>query len=85
MVVEIGLRDRQRRVAAYQRSGRGIRRQAIEVRIVQDGDPLFGFLRQAFPDSAEVLARNILIAKNAAARVAVGDPFRVLRDRKAAV
>jgi hypothetical protein len=50
----------QGRIAAHQHPGGGIGRQAIEIRIAQDGDPLFGFLQQACLDGFDVLARHIL-------------------------
>src|SRR3984893_2243437 len=81
VVIEFRLGEGQGGIAAYQQAGGGVGRQAIEIGIDQDGGPLLGFLQQAGLGGRDILARDGLLSKGAAARIAISDPFRVFRDR----
>ena len=73
------------RVAANQSSGGRIGGETVEIRIGQDIDSLFRFLQQAVPDSFDFLPFDAEPAKNAAARIALADPFGIFHDREVAV
>src|SRR5262249_34047963 len=71
--------------AADQRTGGGVGRKAIEIRIAQDRDPLLGFRQQASGDRLEILEAYGLASENAAALVASPNPLRILFHGQKAV
>jgi hypothetical protein len=85
MLVKLPVGDRQCGVAADQETGGGVGCQAIEVGILQDRNPLLGFLQQTGLDELQVPTGNALPVEYPAAQIAASDPFHVFFDRNQAI
>ena len=83
--IELLVGDGESRLTADQQARGGAGREAIEIGIGQDRDPLLGHFQKARLDGGKGRGLNRLAAKKAAARIPVPDPLDVLLDGEPAV